>query len=194
VNALVLAMSLGGILDNGWNWATDNPWLALGIVVGAMVLGAAGMLLIAGSAGWLAGTGILINVMYGGVGALVGGGLACAAIAGGASLGGGGSSETGPPEMRGTISYLVVSLEDGNDTLRAEVWFQGDRAPRIETWSRYDMSQKVDGIVSEIAESRPEQRTLQIKFLNVPERIQEMVVEEFRLHEVMLAVEEEEKP
>ena len=178
MNSLVLAMSLSGILDNGWNWAMDNPvWAVLLIAVPVTIA-----LVIA-----LPGGGLLAVLAAVSVGTLVGGG----SILYFGNRGGGGGTEA-DLDTRGIVNALVVSPgNSGTDTLRVEVRFQGDHRPRPETWSRYDMSQKVEGIVSELRVSRPERLALQIKFLNVPERLQETVVEEFRLHEVMLTVQEE---
>jgi hypothetical protein len=183
LNALVLAVSLGGVLSNGWNWAMDNPWGAALMIVGAVAV----VFVIAGAAGispgpWWAW------LICGALGALLGSAGICVA----GNLGGGGS--TGPgPTARGAIDAIIVSFE-GLESLRAEVKFRGDHKPRIETWRRSDISTKVEDIVLDMKASRPGQLTLQIKFLNVPERLQDTVVEEFRLHEVMLGVEEKRTP
>ena len=186
---------MSGIFANALRWAEVHPLWAAVILVGLAVGGALVAVAFAGAAGPLAG-GLLANLVYGGVGAVLGTVVAFGVLCVVGNLGGGpGGNGSGPVGLKARfIETILISREKEADGLRVEITYGGDSKPPTETWRRTDLSSKVEKIADDIKNAGRGDNTVTVEFKDVPARLQETVTEEFWLHGVILRVGEDERP
>jgi len=179
IGTMGVVATVGGFID----WAQSHPWW----VVGAFVVGAVLVCMLAGPAGPVPG-GLLATLLY----ATLGGSLGVGMLYGASSLFNVrlGRPE-GPPEqrMRLPISRVLIVYDPNTPTsLRVEMESEGGKEQEV--WTPDSLLEEVCALASRTARDGRGERNLSLAFKGVPQPLQDTILEELRVHDVNVRIEE----